>query len=69
MVVEQARVIIVLKKLDQKMLEEDEIMIYMMVDMMNIDLLGDEGRGGSTARCTVKTNPKDRFYIFLTRTY
>ena len=23
----------------------------------------------SPARCTVKTNPKDWFYIFLTRTY
>ena len=50
MVVEQARVIIVLKKLDQKMLEEDEIMIYMMVDMLIIDLGGGEDRSRACGR-------------------
>ena len=43
MVVEQAMVIFKLEKLDQKVLEEVEIM---MVDMLNIDLGGGVGGGG-----------------------
>ena len=41
MVVEQAMVIFKLEKLDQKVLEEVEIM---MVDMLNIDFGGGGGR-------------------------